>query len=142
MGLHHSSIDDFREWYYDHAFMVFRVLVGLLFMQHGAQKIFGLFGGSPVDPFTQLWFVGVIELFGGFLVAVGLVTTLAAALSALLMITVFFVAHFSLAEWVPIVNRGELALVYFAVFLFIATHGPGRYSVDARACEQCLKNHG
>ena len=139
--MHHDNLDKFRDWYYDHAFAVFRVLVGLLFMSHGAQKIFGVFGGSVAQPFGQMWFAGMIELFAGFLITVGLATIIVAALSSLYMLVVFFYAHFSFAEWIPIVNRGELALLYFAAFLFIATHGPGRYSTDAKACGTCKTAH-
>jgi len=139
--MHHKHVDNFRTWYYDHAYAIFRVMIGLLFMQHGLQKLFGFFGGNVADPFTKMWYAGMVELVGGLLVAIGLLTSLAAALSAIQMAVAFFMAHFSFANWVPIVNKGELALVFFAAFLFIAVHGPGRYSVDAKSCKKCLKNH-
>ena len=112
-----------------HLWVVCRVLVGLLFWSHGAQKLLGLFGGTAAPAFTTMWVAGVIEFFGGLLIAVGLLTQVAAALSALLMLVAYFMAHAS-KGLLPIVNKGELALLYFAIFLAIAAYGAGPFALD------------
>lgn len=139
MVLHHKAIDRFRTRHYQVFYALFRALFGLLFMQHGAQKIFGIFGGNIAAPFSQMWFAGMIELFGGLLIAVGLLTSLVAAISAIEMIAAFFIAHFSLSNWVPVMNRGELSLLYFLAFLYVFANGSGRYSMDNRICVECKK---
>lgn len=134
--LHHETIDTFRKQYHDHIYAVFRIFIGLLFMQHGAQKLFGVLGGSPAAAFSQMWFAGVIEFFGGLLIAIGLFTTWVALVSSVEMIVAYFTVHAPTAL-APISNRGELAVLYFAAFLFIAFHGPNRFSLDAKLCKEC-----
>jgi len=118
----------FSEWVY--AFM--RLVVGLLFACHGAQKLFGALGGQSQlgDPLMAT--AGVIEFFGGALVALGLFAGYAAFLCSGLMMVAYFKAHAPNGFW-PIVNHGELAVVYCFVFLYIASRGSGRLSVDAFA---------
>lgn len=108
----------------------FRLVVGALFVQHGLQKIFGLFGGAPAaaPPFV-VYVAGGIELVGGALIAAGLLTRWAAFLCSGLMASAYFMAHAPNGFW-PIVNKGELAVLYCWVFLFIAAHGGGTWSVD------------
>lgn len=111
------------------AYALFRIAVGLLFAFHGAQKLFGLFGGTAQPLMTRLGAAGVIEFTCGLLVAVGLFTWIAAFLASGEMAFAYYLAHMSRAFW-PIQNGGELALLYCAAFLFIATRGPGIFSVD------------
>lgn len=123
-------------------YSVFRIVVALLFMQHGAQKLFGWFGGTQLSIMNLFTFnfssllviAGLIEFFGGLLIVLGLFTRTAAFLSVLNMIGAWFLAHFSftggLAGWIPIMNRGELALVYLVAFLVILFHGPGKWALD------------
>ena len=107
----------------------FRVLAGLLFAQHGLQKIFGMFGGSPpADPL--MWATGTIELVGGLLVAGGLFTRWAAFFCSGSMAAAYFMVHQPRDFW-PIVNEGELAILYCWAFLLIAARGPGPWSLDA-----------
>jgi len=107
----------------------FRILVGLLFLQHGLQKIFGMFGGSsPADPL--IWAAGGIELLGGGLVALGLFTRWAAFFASGAMAVAYFMVHAPQGFW-PIVNKGELAALYCWAFLLIAARGPGPWSLDA-----------
>lgn len=119
------------------ALTLLRVLAGLLFMQHGAQKLFGWFGGFGGTPgataelVSQMGLAGVLELLGGLLIVLGLLTRPVAAVLALQMLVAFFIAHAPQGGW-PIENGGELALLYFATWVFFAGHGPGPYSVDAR----------
>jgi putative oxidoreductase len=111
-------------------YAVLRVLAGLLFMQHGLQKIFGLFGGAPSQlPPALLWTSGTIELVGGALLAVGLLTRWTAFLCSGMMAVAYFMAH-APQHFFPILNRGELAILYCWVFLFIAASGPGPWSLD------------
>jgi putative oxidoreductase len=111
------------------AYTGFRILTGLLFMQHGLQKVFGILGTQP-EMNTMLWIAGLIELIGGALVAVGFQTRLAAFLASGLMAAAYFMAH-APNGFFPMLNKGELAVLYCWAFLVIATHGPGRVSIDA-----------
>ncbi len=107
----------------------FRILVGLLFLQHGLQKLFGMFGGSsPADP--VIWAAGTIELLGGGLVAAGLFTRWAAFFCSGTMAVAYFMVHAPKDFW-PILNKGELSVLYCWAFLMIATRGPGPWSLDA-----------
>ena len=111
-----------------------RIVAGLMFMQHGLQKVFGLFGGVPPEapPFI-VYGAGSIELVGGALIALGLFTVPAAFLSSGLMAFAFFLGHVIPAKGniIPIVNKGELAALYCWLFLFIAAKGAGIWSIDA-----------
>ena len=118
------------EKYGDNFYFVFRVLTGLLFVQHGLQKLFGLMGGNSASAFSLMWFAGVIELFGGILIAVGLITRFVALIAGLEMLVAFFKAHVP-QGWIPIMNKGELSLLYFAAFLVIMTKGAGKWSLDS-----------
>lgn len=115
-------------------YFVFRVTVGLLFMQHGVQKLFGLFGGvdgsGGTAPLVSMYgTAGVIEFVGGFLIAVGLLTRLVALLMAGEMIIAQLIAHIPEGV-IPIQNGGELSLLYLAAFLLLSVYGPGRYSIE------------
>ena len=115
--------------YENHLYFVFRVLIGLLFMQHGAQKLFGMFGFQAV-PLTSLFgLAGIIEFFGGLAIAVGFFTRLAALISALEMGVAYFMVHAS-QGLIPILNQGELALLYFASFLVIIVYGARKLSLE------------
>lgn len=111
------------------AFTLFRIAVGVLFAFHGAQKLFGAFGGHAQPLMTRLGAAGVIELVCGLLVAVGLLTWVAAFIASGEMVAAYYLAHMPRGLW-PIQNGGELALLYCVSFLFIATRGGGKFSVD------------
>ena len=114
--------------YSGYAYAIMRLIVGLMFACHGAQKLFGMFGGKGGA--EGLMFVGgIIELAGGFLIALGLVTRPAAFLASGYMAVAYFMAHFPNGP-LPIVNKGELAVVYCFVFLYIFFRGGGPLSVD------------
>ena len=112
-------------------YALLRIVAGLLFAVHGAQKILGIWGGQQPPMFTQVWFAGVIELVGGLMIAVGLLTSLAAFIASGEMAVAYFQAH-APGGWNPVLNRGELAVLYCFLFLYIAARGGGRYSVDRR----------
>jgi putative oxidoreductase len=119
------------------AFAAMRIVSGLLFSCHGMQKVLGWFaekGQPPVG--SQLWIGGVIELVAGLLIAIGLLTRPAAIIASGTMAVAYFQFHWKLATadfaWLPVVNQGELAVIYCFLFLFIAAHGAGIASVDGR----------
>ena len=115
---------------------VLRVGAGLLFMQHGAQKLFGLLGGAggtgaPAELLSQYGLAGVLEFFGGALVVLGLFTRPVATVLALLMVVAFGIAHAPQGGF-PVQNGGEMALIYALVFAYLAASGPGAWSLDGR----------
>ena len=122
--------------YSDPLYALMRFIVGLLFACHGAQKLFGLFGGFPPGTggtaavVSLMGLAGLIELVGGILIALGLFASWAAFLAAGEMAVAYFKAHAGGGFW-PIVNHGELAVAYCFVFLFIAAHGAGKWSLAA-----------
>jgi putative oxidoreductase len=121
------------ERYAPQVYALFRIVVGFLFLFHGAQKILGLFGGmggATAPMMSMPWFAGVIELVGGILVMVGLFTRVAAFICSGEMAAAYFMVHQPQGGW-PIQNQGELAAVYCFAFLYIAARGAGIWSADA-----------
>lgn len=130
-----------KEW----TWTLFRVLSAAMFMTHGYDKLFGEnpqpYMGSGMTSINiaelvswpipmeinALFIAGVVEFFGGLLIAIGLWTHLAAILAAFLMLMAYLTAHLA---WFPTLNNGELAAMYFACFLVIFSFGPGPYSAD------------
>lgn len=107
-----------------------RVLVGVLLVCHGAQKVFGAFGGPPAGtPAFVVWVAGLIELIGGALLAAGLLARGTAFLTSGLMAFAYFMAHAGRGFW-PIQNGGELAIAYCWLTLYLAAHGPGAWALD------------
>jgi len=122
----------FSDW----ALTLLRIVAGFLFWCHGAQKMLGWFAepGSQkmALAFPELpWFAGVLELVGGGLIALGILTRPVAFLVSGEMAVAYFMAHAPHGFW-PIMNHGELAVLYCFVFLFLAAHGGGPYSLGAR----------
>lgn len=118
--------------YGSYLYSIARIIVGLLFAQHGFMKVFGYFGGTAFDPFTLLWYVGVLELVGGLAIAFGVFTRLAALGSAVLMLIAYFRAH-APQGLVPVQNGGELAVLYFAAFVIIFVYGSQRLGLEKAA---------
>ena len=118
------------------AYTAFRIVAGFMFLWHGAQKLFGVLGGKAMSlgERPQIWIGGLIELACGIAIATGLFTRWAALLASGTMAVAYFQFHlgsdWSPAHLLPIVNKGELAALYAFVFLFVATKGPGRGSLD------------
>ena len=110
-------------------YALMRIVVGLLFACHGAQKIFGMFGGTRVDYGSMMGLAGFIELIAGLLVAVGFVTGYAAILASGEMAAAYYMAHLPKGG-MPILNGGELAVLYCFAFFYIAARGGGAWSVD------------
>ena len=110
------------------AYAAFRIVVGFLYMCHGAQKLFGAFGGHQTLHSPLMLAAGVIEFGGGLLVLLGLVTRFAAFIASGEMAVAYFMVH-QPRGFLPIQNGGELAVVYGFAFLFIACYGGGKFAV-------------
>lgn len=108
-------------------YLLFRVLVGLLFLQHGLQKLGMLSGQFSVSGF--MGFVGLCELVGGIALVIGLWTRLVALLGTILLIGAYVTVHAG-GGFLPIVNKGELALLYVAAFAVLFAYGAGRLSLE------------
>ena len=115
--------------YSPYAFALLRIIIGLLFACHGGQKVLGMFHPPhPADDWFS-WIGGVIELVGGFMVAFGLLGGFAAFICSGQMAVAYFLAH-AKGGFFPIENKGETAVIYCFVFLYIACHGSGILSID------------
>lgn len=126
---------DFRqlEKYQPQLRAILRIVVALLFMEHGLAKLLQFPVPQPGVPYplpTILVAAGVIEIVGGALITVGLFTRLVAFICAGEMAVGYFMFHFPQGFW-PIVNMGEAAILYCFVFLYLSAAGPGSWSVDA-----------
>jgi putative oxidoreductase len=126
-----------------------------MFMMHGFGKLFGEGAHkflTSIDPVTKdlvgmgifgldiginmLWVAGFIEFFGGILLVIGLMTRWAAGLSALLMVMAYTHKHLG---WNPLETRGEMAVLYFLIWLLVFAYGAGPYSLDAKFCPDTKK---
>ena len=119
----------------DAAYALLRLVSGTLFAFHGAQKLFGFLSDFQATAGTQLWFGAIIELVSGLAIAAGAFTPWAAFLASGTMAVAYTQFHWKLslgAGFFPAVNKGELALLYSLLFLFVACRGGGVFSVDAR----------
>lgn len=121
--------------YEEPIYTALRIVAGVLFSFHGLQKIFGVLANQQPDVMSQAWIGGVIELGTGALLALGLFTSWAAFLASGTMAVAYIQFHwkgrFDENFW-PIVNQGELAVIYCFLFLYLAARGGGRFSLDAR----------
>ncbi len=113
-----------------------RIVAGLLFLQHGGQKLFDWFGGVPAAMgghpalMTQMGIGGVLEFFGGLLLLLGLFTRPVAFIISGEMAVAYFQFHQPNGTW-PTQNHGEPAVLYCFIFLFFAAHGAGLWSLDS-----------
>jgi putative oxidoreductase len=110
-----------------------RIVAAFLFMAHGAQKLFAWPVAEPRDPvplISIMGLAGVLEVFGGLLLLLGLFTRPVAFVLAGEMAVAYFLRHATQGFW-PILNQGELAALYCFLFLYLAAVGPGPWSLDA-----------
>jgi putative oxidoreductase len=112
-----------------YAFAALRIVAGFLFLCHGAQKLFGAFGGHQTIHVPLMLVAGIIEFGGGILILLGLFTRIAAFIASGEMAVGYFMQH-AKHGFFPIMNQGELAVVYCFLFLFIACHGAGKFGID------------
>ena len=117
-------------------FFLLRIVAGLLFLQAGGMKMFDWFGGVP-DQFgghpwflSQIWIGGAIEFYGGAAILLGLWTRPVAFILSGEMAVAYFQFHQPSGFW-PIQNHGEPAVLFCFIFLFLAAHGAGDWSLDA-----------
>jgi putative oxidoreductase len=112
---------------------ILRIIAGLTFSMHGYQKLFGAFGGlgghGAAPKYSIFWTAGVIETVGGALIILGLFTAPVAFILCGEMAVAYFRAHFP-HGFLPIVNGGELAVLYCFMYLYLFTAGPGTLSLD------------
>jgi putative oxidoreductase len=111
-------------------FALLRIIVGLLFACHGAQKLFGVMGGRIAIHSPIGLAAGLIEFGAGVLVALGFYGRAAAFLASGEMAVAYFMACASQSFW-PIANGGEMAVLYCFVFLYMFFHGSGLWSLDS-----------
>jgi putative oxidoreductase len=110
-----------------------RIVVAFLFLQHGTAKLFGMPHIAMFDEMSMMSLIGVagvLELVGGSLILIGLFTRPVAFILSGQMAVAYFMAH-APKDWLPILNGGELAVIYCFVFLYLSFVGPGDYAVDA-----------
>jgi putative oxidoreductase len=110
-------------------YALLRIVAGLLFACHGAQKLFGVLGGQRANLMTQFGLAGVIEFVGGLMIAVGMFTGLAAFIASGEMAFAYFQAHAPKGPF-PIQNGGEVAVLYCFLFLYMSARGNGRWSIQ------------
>lgn len=118
----------------ERAYALLRIVAGLMFAFHGAQKILGVLSPGQPPVGSQIWFGGLIELGGGTAIALGAFTSWAAFLASGTMAVAYFQFHWKFqggAKFFPAINDGEKAVLYCFIFLFIACKGSGPWSVDA-----------
>jgi putative oxidoreductase len=113
-----------------YAYVLLRIVSGLLFVSHGGQKIFGWFGGQQVPLASLFGLAGILELVLGILIAIGLATSVAAFIASGEMAAAYFIGHLPKSFW-PLENGGEPAVLLCFIFLYMATRGSGIWSVDA-----------
>lgn len=109
---------------------IMRIAAGFLFMQHGAQKLFGLLGGTQVQLASLMGFAGILEFFGGLLILIGLATRPVAFILSGQMAFAYFMVHYHANFW-PVLNGGDLAVLFCFVFLYLSAAGAGPWSVDS-----------
>ena len=115
--------------HHDNVFFVIRLLAGFLFFSHGAQKLLGWFGGTKMALGSLMGVAGLIELVAGIALFLGLFTRLAAVISAVQMLVAYFMVHAG-QGWNPLVNKGEMAVLYLCLFLALMLHGNGKWSLE------------
>lgn len=119
---------------------ILRIVAGLLFLEHGLQKIFGfppmpaaMASAIPPNMMPIIMAAGIIELVGGALITIGLFTRIAAFICSGEMAAAYFMGHMARGGFFPSLNGGDAAILFCFVFLFIAAAGPGPIAVSRSA---------
>ncbi|MEO6925610.1 MAG: DoxX family protein [Rhodanobacter sp.] len=108
---------------------ILRIVLALLFMQHGAEKLFGFGGGHTVQLLSLMGLAGVLEFFGGLLVVLGLATRPVAFVLSGEMAFAYFMVHAPQSLW-PLFNGGGMAVAFCFGFLYLSGAGGGAWSLD------------
>jgi len=120
----------FMKNYEGQTYALMRIVSGFLFIWHGSQKLLGFPSESMATGYVK-WVAGGIELVGGTLIMIGLFTSPAAFLASGLMAAAYWMAH-GMNDFWPVLNRGELAIMWCFVFLYISSKGDGIWSVGGK----------
>jgi putative oxidoreductase len=119
--------------YHSHTLALFRIIAGFTFTLHGAQKFgaLGGLGGHAAPMYSMLWFAGILEIIGGPLIILGLFTRLVAFILCGEMAVAYFTVHVHMGPALfPLLNGGEITVLYCFFFLYLVTRGPGAWSLD------------
>jgi putative oxidoreductase len=132
--------------YSDFFFLLLRVVAALMFLSHGLQKlnVHMLGGFTPPPSLPQLTWAAWIETIGGLLIILGIASRYVAFILSGEMAVAYFMSHFGTVmgplnappgpgphSFFPHLNGGEITVLYCFLWLYLASRGPGRYSVDA-----------
>ncbi|MGB0448948.1 MAG: DoxX family protein, partial [Porticoccaceae bacterium] len=120
---------NFLDKYQEETYALLRIVSGFLFIWHGTQKLFNFPADFPYPLSPLMYAAGTIEMIGGALVMLGLLTRPAAFICSGTMAVAYWMVH-GMNHFFPILNGGELAALFCFVFLFIAARGPGIWSLD------------
>ena len=120
-----NKLSEFQE----QAYALFRIVFGFLFIWHGTQKLVNFPLDFPYPLNNLMYAAGGIEMIGGALIMIGLLTRPAAFICSGTMAAAYWMAHGMKGFW-PIMNGGEMAIMFCFAFLFIATRGAGIWAVD------------
>lgn len=125
------SSNDFYAAWTPRLLSVLRIIAGFLFLAHGTQKLFNFpaSANGPAELFSFMGFAGLLETAGGLLLTAGLFTRITAFILSGTMAVAYFMAH-APAGFLPMVNKGELAVLYCFVFLYLSAAGGGVWSLD------------
>jgi putative oxidoreductase len=125
-------MERFLHRYSELGYLVLRLGVAFLFLFHAPQKLLGWYGGPQWPPYSIRGLASLIEIICSPLIALGLFTSYAGFLGAAEMVGAYLMVHIYIVKrpsW-PIENRGELAVLYFFVFVYLMFRGGGKYSLD------------
>ncbi len=121
--------------YTDYSYALLRIVTGFLLLFHGSQKILGVLSDFQPPVWSQLWIGGIIELLGGLAVMVGFRTREAAFICSGMMAVAYFQFHWKFQmgpQLFPAINKGELAVLFSFVFLYIACRGGVKWCLDRK----------
>jgi putative oxidoreductase len=124
-----ASLDSSLDRWRPEALAVLRIMTALLFLSHGLSKLFGIPQTFSPEAFSLPWIAGMLELVGGVMILIGFMTRPVAFILSGLMAVAYFMAH-APQGFFPILNGGELAILYCFVFLYFVFSGAGAWSVD------------
>jgi putative oxidoreductase len=127
------ALSDRLNQYQPYALTALRIMTGLLFMEHGMQKLFAFPAGGHFDgPLPTLILIqGILEAFGGLAIVLGLFTRIVAFVLSGNMAVAYFMAHMP-RNFFPVNNEGDAAILYCFAFLFLVFAGPGLLAIDNR----------
>jgi putative oxidoreductase len=127
-----ANLDSFYVRWTPRLLSVLRIILGFLFIPHGAQKLFGFMAPpqwSTPPIFSMVGIAGALEFFGGLLILLGLFTRPVAFILSGMMAVAYFMIHAPGGFW-PLQNKGELAIIYCWLFLVFSVAGGGAWSID------------